>query len=722
MYDENNAKQQEAINQLVEKVSSYSRPEDIELLVKACKFTIDAHGSQLRQSGDPYYQHPFAVAEIIAEMNFDSASVITALLHDTVEDTIVTLDVIEKEFGNHIARLVDGVTKLTKIEYQPDHIRQAENFRKLLVAMSEDIRVLLIKLADRLHNMRTLKYIKAPEKRMRIAHETMEVYAPLAERMGIQKIKNELQDTAFAELHPEAYNSIINRLEFLRTEGKPIVDHIVNEIKSKMDENNINASVYGREKTACSIWHKMERKNIGFEQLSDIIAFRIIVANTEACYHALGVIHSSYSMIPGGFKDFVSTPKDNGYKSLHTIVIGPNRQRIEVQIRTEEMHKVAELGVAAHWVYKQGEKFSTEGTQFKWIRELLKILEQAQSEPEDFLQNTKMEMYYDQVFCFTPKGKLIQLPRLATPIDFAYAVHSDVGNTCVGAKVNGKIAPLKTQLQNGDQVDIITSKNQVPSPSWEKFVATGKARSEIRRFVRLQQRQEYINLGRAILAKSVKNEGLEFSEKELENGLEVFNRKTLEDLYASIGEGVIARHDVVNFLKQKQKPESAIKKKLSFFKFKKKPKKETISINGLIAGMAVHFGGCCHPLPGDKIVGIVHTGKGITIHTIECDTLENYTSTPERWIEVSWSSNDGEENYTGRVKAILNHSPGSLADVTTVVAKNMGNITNIKVVTRSVDFFELILDVQVKGAKHLSNIITALRSLSCVHSVERAKM
>jgi GTP diphosphokinase / guanosine-3',5'-bis(diphosphate) 3'-diphosphatase len=710
---------------LVERVKSYTPNLNEALLVKACEFSKEAHGSQKRESGDPYYQHPLEVAGIMAEMKLDTASIITALLHDTVEDTDVTLEDIEKEFGSEVAKLVDGVTKLTKIEFQPDHIRQAENFRKLLVAMSEDIRVLLVKLADRIHNMRTISYVKSPEKRLRIAHETMEIYAPLAERIGIQKIKNELQELSFRELHPEAHKSIVSRLEYLRKEGNTLVGRIVEHIEHTLQEADLKATVKGREKTPCSIWQKMERKSINFEQLSDIMAFRIMVETIPECYQALGAIHSAYHMIPNGFKDFISTPKDNGYKSLHTIVLGPEQQRIEIQIRTYEMHEIAEMGVAAHWGYKQGNLFLVDGKQYRWLRELLSILEQA-SGPEEFLENTKLEMYYEQVFCFTPKGNLIDLPRGATPVDFAYAVHSDVGHNCVGAKINGRIVPLRTQLQNGDQVEIIRSKTQVPSPAWEKFVVTGKARAEIKRFLRTQQREEYISLGKAILSKALRQEGHELTEKILEPAIKAYKNKSIDDIYASVGEGTVTRSDILKILfpDRKAAAESIKKNPFSFLGFKNKVlrnEENAISIKGLIPGMAMHFAGCCHPLPGDRIVGIVHTGKGITIHTLDCDMLENYSSTPERWIDISWEKETNEEYHTGRIKAILTHEAGSLATLANTIAKDLGNISNLKIVSRSTDFFEIMVDIDVRGTKHLSTIIASLRGKSCIHSVERYK-
>ncbi len=711
--------------ELVEKVKAYDPTADEDIINRAYVYSMKMHGTQKRASGDPYFVHPLEVANILTDMKLDTATIATALLHDTVEDTLATLEDIEKHFGGEIKGLVDGVTKLSRIETKSENAKQAENFRKLLVALSEDIRVLLVKLADRLHNMQTLEHIKNPDKRARIAHETLEIYAPLAERIGMRRLKDELQDLSFKELFPEAREGIINRLNFLREQGKAAVDKTVRQIETVLHENGLpNAKVQGREKKPYSIWKKMETKNMSFEQLSDIVAFRIMVDSVAECYQALGIVHSQYHTIPGQFKDYISTPKINGYRSIHTSVIGPAQQRIEVQIRTENMHDEAEYGLAAHWTYKQQRGLGTDGKQFRWVRELLDILERSAG-PEEFLENTKLEMYHDQVFCFTPKGDVIALPRGATPVDFAYAVHSGVGDTCVGAKVNSRIVPLRVQLKNGDQVEIITSKAQTPSPAWERFVVTGKARAEIRKFVRTQQRTEYINLGKAILTKTFKNENEEFDEKLLQPILHIFNKKLVEDLIAEVGEGIINRSQVFEAVfpdKRKKTEETSKKSNGSILdKFtKKKAKSNPIPIKGLIPGMAIHFAGCCHPIPGDKIVGIVTTGKGITIHTTDCETLENFSDTPERWMEVAWDvAGGGEVKHVGRVKASVSHETGGLATVTNSIAKDLGNINNIKILNRSSDFFEIILDIEVKDLKHLNNIIANLKAKDVVQSIER---
>ena len=709
---------------LLKKIKAYLPNFDPIKMVKACEFTKNAHADQIRASGEPYYNHPFAVAIILADMHMDEASIITALLHDTVEDTNITLEDITTQFGSDVARLVDGVTKLDKIQFQPDNIREGENFRKLLLAMSEDIRVLIVKLADRLHNMRTINFL-SEEKAKRIALATMEIYAPLAERIGMQKIKNELQDLSFAKLYPEERQSIINRLEYLRQDDGSVVDKIETQIKKTITDFDISASVKGREKTPCSIWQKMKQKDISFEQLSDIIAFRVIVNDVIDCYQALGIIHAAYHMIPGSFKDYISTPKDNGYRSLHTVVVGPDKQRIEIQIRTKEMHDINEWGVAAHWGYKQTVDLTSqvEGKQFRWVRELLNIVENSES--EDFLENTKLEMYEDQVFCFTPKGEIIALPKGATPVDFAYALHSDIGNTCVGSKVNGRIVPLQFKLENGDQVEVMTSKKQVPSISWERFIVTGKAKSEVQRFIRSKQKKEYLSLGKAILNKFFTQEGLEFKEEEAINYLAIFHKKTLEDLYSAVGEGTISRDEVLKVMQGKKKSKlNKFTEKFAFLKFKKKTQavESSIPIKGMIPGMAVNFAACCHPLPGDQIVGVFHSGKGIAVHTADCDMLENFSEMPEKLIEISWDKDSKETKHIGRLKITLSHEPNSLATVCSVIGRHNCSISNLKVMNRSSDFFEIIIDIEVMGITQLTNIIASLRSKECIHHVERFKI
>ncbi len=574
--------------------------------------------------------------------------------------------------------------------------------------------------------MRTLHHIEDPEKRRRIATETMDIYAPLAARIGMQEMKSELEDLAFAEINPDARNSILARLDFLRKQGGDVVSRVITQLGSTLAEAGIKATVLGREKTPYSVWRKMWHHEVGFEQLSDIMAFRVIVDSVEQCYQTLGVVHSAYAVVPDRFKDHISTPKPNGYRSLHTGVFGPERQRIEMQIRTREMHEIAEHGVAAHWIYKQGAG-RTDGRQYRWVRELLDILETAAG-PEEFLEHTKLEMFRDQVFCFTPRGDLINLPQGATAVDFAYAVHSEVGDSCVGVKINGRMMPLRTPLGNGDQVEIITSKAQTPSPTWERFVVTGKARSRIRRFIRSKERDQYVQLGRAILDRAFREEGYEFSNKALDGILKVFKVGGVDDLCAKVGAGHHTGRDVVEAVfpgvrKKKRKDEKVVPlARARSRKAKKKGKGAAIPIKGLIPGMAVHFAFCCHPLPGDRIVGIVTTGKGVTIHTIDCDALGNYAETPERWLDVAWEmDSESLDVHVARVHLTVLNEPGSLGSLSTVIARNEGNISNLKITERSPEFFDMVIDIEVRDVKHLTNIIAALRATPVINSVERAR-
>ncbi len=708
--------------ELVERIKAYDPGADEDLVNRAYVYAMKLHGKQTRESGDPYFSHPIEVAGILTDLKLDESSIVTALLHDLVEDTDTSLDDIERLFGKEIARLVDGVTKLTRLELQSEQSRHAENFRKLVLAMSEDIRVLLVKLADRLHNMQTLHYVQSPEKRRRIARETMEIYAPLAERIGMQRFKDELLDLSFAELNPDARASILARLEFLKGHGDDLPPRIIDQLKRGLAEEGVEAWVSGRMKTPYSIWSKMRHKDVAFEQLSDIMAFRIVVAGVPECYRALGALHGHYPVVPGRFKDFISTPKPNGYQSVHTGLIGPERQRIEIQIRTRDMHDVAEFGVAAHWKYKQGD-FKIDGRQYRWLRELLEILEHA-SNPEEFLEHTKLEMFQDQVFCFTPKGDLIALPGGATPVDFAYAVHSEVGDTCVGAKVNGRILPLRNKLQNGDQVEILTSKAQTPSPDWEKFVVSGKAKARIRRFVHLKEREQYGELGRQMLQKAFREEDYEFTEKALAGVLKKFRCTSVDELCTLVGKGNHTAREVLVAVFPGVKQ---VARSMRVWPFRRgrgrgdKAKKSKLPIKGLIPGMAVHYAQCCHPLPGERIVGIVTTGKGVTVHTIDCETLESFQDTPERWVDIAWEVDEDSEALIGRLHLMVANEPGSLGDLSTIIGKNHGNISNLKITNRSVDFFEMLVDVEVQDAKHLNDIIAALRATPVIISVERAR-
>ncbi|MBL8643827.1 MAG: bifunctional (p)ppGpp synthetase/guanosine-3',5'-bis(diphosphate) 3'-pyrophosphohydrolase [Rhodospirillaceae bacterium] len=711
--------------ELVERVKAYDPNADEDAINRAYVYAMKMHGSQKRASGDPYFSHPIEVAGILTNYKLDASSIVTALLHDIVEDTLATLEDIRKLFGDEVARLVDGVTKLAKIHIQNIETKQAENFRKFLLAMSADIRVLLVKLADRLHNMRTLHFIKDPAKRRAIALETMEIYAPLAERIGMQEVKTELEDLAFAEMNPDARASILTRLKFLELHGGELVGKIMDELDQVIAKAGIKGYISGREKTAYSIWRKMQVKEVSFEQLSDIMAFRIMLDSVEDCYRVLGIIHTAYRMVPGRFKDYISTPKRNGYRSIHTAVIGPLKHRIEIQIRTTDMHNIAELGVAAHWRYKHDEgddaSAAVAGKQYSWLRELLEILEHTQN-PQEFLEHTKLEMFQDQVFCFSPKGDLIALPRGASTVDFAYAVHSEVGDTCVGAKVNGRIVPLRTKLQNGDQVEIVTSKAQKPSPEWETFVVTGKARAHIRRRIRSDARNEYIRFGKSILEKVFQKEGYELTQKGLQGALEKLGLSSLDDLYAKVGEGrVFGREVLIAIYPGARTDADDNVVNLSQARTRLAGDEVSVPIRGLTPGMAVHVSDCCHPLPGDRIVGIREPGKGVAVHTIDCETLKEYADASDRWIDLSWDTDRSKEAHIGRLLLTVANEPGALGTLSTVIAKNNGNINNLRFTKRSADFFEMIVDIEVSGVKHLTNIIAALRAMPAINAVNRAR-
>jgi guanosine-3',5'-bis(diphosphate) 3'-pyrophosphohydrolase len=719
--------------ELTRRIHDYDPKADTTLIDAAYDLAEKAHSTQRRENGDPYFSHPVAVAGILAGYRLDVASIATALLHDVVEDTTYKLDQIESRFGKEIAGLVDGVTKLTRLELQSDRTKQAENFRKLVLAMSRDIRVLLVKLADRLHNMRTLHFVRDPERRKRISRETMEIYAPLAERIGMDAIKTELQTLAFTQLEPEAYDTILARLNFLRGQGADVIDDVRRELIQVCRAAGVEPiEIMGREKSPFSIWEKMHRRNVAFEQLSDIMAFRIVVQTKADCYAALGAVHSAYPVIAGRFKDYISTPKSNGYQSLHTGVTlrQPRNQKIEVQIRTAEMNDVAENGVASHWVYKAPDK-KVDGTdvqRFRWVQDLLEILEDSTA-PDEFLENTKLELYADQVFCFTPKGQLIQLPRGATPVDFAYAVHSQVGDTCVGAKVNGRLMPLRHHLENGDQVEIMTARGGTPSPQWDRFVVTGKARARIRRFIHQEQRQQTRDTGRVELTKAFRQAGVDGSEKALEPALKVLKLATTDDLYIGVGNGNLLAKDVVHAaypeLRQAARAPRMISPMLPRGKLPARHDHD-MPVTGLVPGMAFTFAGCCHPVPGDEIVGIVTTGKGVTIHGRDCQTLTAFAATPERFIDVDWNYEVAAKadlkasGHTARISVIAANEQGALADISNAVAKQDGAIANLKIVSRQQDFMEALIDVDVRDIAHLSKVIVGLRGLKTIKGVERA--
>lgn len=705
--------------ELVERVKSYDPNADEEALNRAYTFALKVHGAQKRESGESYFSHPVEVAGILTEYKMDSATIIAALLHDTVEDTAASYNDISLLFGEDVAKLVAGVTKLDKLQVKSEASKQAENFQKFVLAMSEDIRVLLIKLADRLHNMRTLG-VRKPEKRHKVALETMEIYVPLAERIGMQNLKDQLEDLAFKYLHPEAYESISARLKFLRDQGKEDVQKIIDQLYKDLDENHIKGKITGREKRPYSIWRKMQKQNISFEQVCDVMAFRIVVKSIEECYQTLGVVNTKYPMIPGRYKDYISTPKQNGYRSLHTGVIGPLNQRIEVQIRTEEMHQVAEYGLAAHWEYKQGQH--REGRQYRWLRELLDLMSHC-SDPNEFLEHTKMAMYQDQVFCFSPKGDLVTLPKGATAIDFAYAVHSGVGDSTVGVKINGKIKPLRTTLQNGDQIEILTAKNQTPSPEWERIATTAKAKASIRRFLRTQKRTHYIESARTMFTNTCKEYGnLTWSEKDLIPLLTTYKQNTPEDLLAVIGEGLVPFSEAFHLIHPEQK--LLLRRAINFFKKAKTEKihDKSMPVSGLIPGIALSFAKCCHPVPGDKIVGIVTTGKGVTIHAQDCPVLDKFSEEPERWLDVSWNEEVVKDKVMPvRVKIGLEDKPESLNELLCVISKHNAAVSNFSTLCRSNGWSEIYLDIEVKNSEHLDVLLQALRAFKKVSFATRVR-
>jgi GTP diphosphokinase / guanosine-3',5'-bis(diphosphate) 3'-diphosphatase len=720
---------------LVERVRSYNPNTNEDLLNRAYVYAMKAHGSQTRASGDPYFSHPLEVAAILTDLKLDDATIVAALLHDTIEDTEATRAEIDQIFGHEIGALVDGLTKLKRLELVSREAKQAENLRKLLLAIADDVRVLLVKLADRLHNMRTLEFVP-PASRQRIAEETLDIYAPLAGRMGMQEMREELEDLSFRTLDPEAYSVVKHRLDALAERNRNLIGEIESQLSKNLRENGLTARVYGRRKQPFSIWTKMERKSIGFEQLSDIFAFRVAMPDLESCYRALGVVHTTWPVVPGRFKDYISTPKQNDYRSIHTTVIGPGNQRVELQIRTEEMHQIAEFGIAAHAFYKDGvgsptELLKRESNAFAWLRRTVRILSES-SNPEEFLEHTKLELFHDQVFCFTPKGKLIALPRHANVIDFAYAVHTDVGNSAVGCKINGKFAPLSSELQNGDEVEVLTSEAQSAPPSaWESLAVTGKARAAIRRATRTAVRDQYAGLGRRIVERLFERTKLDYADDKLKGALPRLARASIDDVMAAVGRGEMKASDVARAMypdyKEERVARYGAKKSLAVKLKLKSPaaaepvrSPSAIPIRGINSDLPVKFAPNGGAVPGDRIVGIVSPGEGITIYPIQSPALKDFEEEPERWLDVRWDVDESTpQRFPARIKIDNVNEPGSLAQVATVIAEHDGNIDNISMSRRSPDFTELIIDLEVYDLKHLSAIINQLRAKAVVARVER---
>ncbi len=689
--------------ELVERVRAYHPDVDEDRLNRAYVYTVQMHGAQKRASGDPYFSHPVEVAGLMTDLKMDEDTIITALLHDTVEDTLTSIEDVEARFGPEVARLVDGVTKLSKIEAQTEDERAAENLRKFLLAISDDIRVLLVKLADRLHNMRTLHFIKSPEKRRRIAKETMDIYAPLAERIGMYEYMREMQLLAFEQLEPDAYKTITDRLADIRKKADVEIDQISQTMAWEMEQAGLTIQISGREKHPFSIWKKMQERHIAFEQLTDINAFRVITETPEDCYRALGVLHRRWQMVPGRFKDFISTPKRNGYKSIHTTIMFAKNMRVEVQIRSKDMHRSSEYGYAAHWAYKQADK--ADG-QAGWIRDLIEILDTSH-DAEDLLENTRMAMYQDRIFAFTPKGALHQLPKGSTVVDFAYAVHTDLGDKTVGAKLNGRHVPLRTQLANGDMVEILKSKVQQPEPTWLNFVTTGKARAAIRRHVRHRERDELIAIGRKLFDEIVQRTPAKIGKKAIAAAIKKLGLETEDDLMHAVGAGKITDRALMVALVPGFEDESA---DADF------PNQErAISIRGLTPGVGYHLGDCCHPIPGDRIVGLRLPDQPVEVHTIECDRLASGVDAD--WVDLSWGQ--GSDGASARLRVVIHNRPGTLGEIAGIFGYHKANIINLRMTARDSEFHTFEVDLEVHDLPHLMRIISALRSSDAVATADR---
>jgi GTP pyrophosphokinase len=725
--------------ELVERVKRYNPRADEDLLNRAYVYAMKAHGTQKRASGDPYFSHPLEVAAILTELRVDDETIAAAMLHDTIEDTETTRTDIESRFGEDIATLVEGLTKIKKLDLVSKKAAQAENLRKMLLAVAEDARVLLVKLADRLHNMRTLHYVP-PDKRARIAEETLEIYAPLAGRIGMQEMREELEEICFRVLMPDAHMMVMQRLEAFRSRAGPIIAFIENDLRGKLAANGIEGDVKGREKRPYSIWRKMERKSVSFEQLPDILGFRVMVGNIPDCYRVLGIVHNAWPFVPGRFKDYISTPKQNDYRSIHTTVVGPKHQRVELQIRTQAMDEIAEYGIAAHALYKdqsvaeRDAVLGKEARAYNWLRRTIETLAEGDN-PEEFIEHTKLELFHDQVFCFTPKGLLITLPRSATPIDFAYAVHTDVGNHAVGCRINGRNAPLTSELRNGDEVEILTSEAQVPPPAWESLVVTGKARSSIRRATREAVRKQFAGLGRRIIERAFERMGKPQSEEKLASVVRRLARPGLEDVYAAVGRGELHSGDVVkavfpDFKEETPKTAAGLNGAGWFgvqgadeVKFKV-PGKEggasALPIRGLSDDLPVRFAPGGGPVPGERIVGILTPGEGITIYPIQSPSLSAFDEEPWRWLDVRWDVEEGERRrYPARLIVSVINEPGSLAEVARVMAETDANIDNIEMRSKTKDFREMLFDIEVWNIKHLAAIITDLKAKPMIANVDR---
>ncbi|WP_368184760.1 bifunctional (p)ppGpp synthetase/guanosine-3',5'-bis(diphosphate) 3'-pyrophosphohydrolase [Aestuariibius sp. HNIBRBA575] len=692
---------------LIARIRVYNPNTNEDLIRRAFAFGAEMHDGQTRHSGEPYFTHPIAVAGILAEQQMDDATIITALLHDTIEDTKAAFSDVEELFGREIAELVDGVTKLTNLQLNSTETKQAENFRKLFMATSRDLRVTLVKLADRLHNMRTIKSMR-PEKQAQKARETMDIYAPLGGRMGMQWMREELEDLAFRVLNPEGRNSIIRRFITLQRETGDVIEKITADMRHVLAEANISADVYGRAKKPYSIWRKMQEKELGFSRLSDIYGFRVITQSEADCYRTLGAIHQRWRAVPGRFKDYISQPKSNGYRSIHTTVSGRDGKRVEVQIRTHEMHEVAETGVAAHWSYRQGERvenrFAVDPA--RWIASISERLGEGQEDSE-FLEAVKLEMYQDQVFCFTPKGEVIKLPRGGTPIDFAYAIHTRIGHACVGAKVDHLRVPLWTRLKNGQSIEIITAEGQTPQATWIDIAVTGKAKAAIRRALREEDRERYIRLGRELARVAFENVGKKSTDKALKTAAKALVLNGMDDLLARLGSAELTSREVVRAIY----PDLAEREGDEV--------DQRRAVVGLDAGWTHRRANCCQPVPGERIVGITYRGEGVVVHAIDCEVLADYEGQPERWVDLHWQEGNHKSVNTITFDLAITNDAGVLGRICTLIGEQSANISNLTFIDRKPDYYRLLVDVDLRDTQHLHRIMTALEADSNVATIAR---
>ncbi|ROU02718.1 RelA/SpoT family protein [Histidinibacterium lentulum] len=693
---------------LIGLVRSYNPGSDGDLIARAWAFGEEMHAGQFRRSGEPYFTHPVAVAAILAEMQMDDATIVTALLHDTIEDTRASFATVEAQFGRDIASLVDGVTKLTNLQLSSTETKQAENFRKLFMATSRDLRVTLVKLADRLHNMRTIKSMK-PEKQAQKARETMDIYAPLAGRMGMQWMREELEDLAFRVLNPAARESIMRRFLTLQKETGDVVEKITADMEAELEKAGIAAEVYGRAKKPYSIWRKMQEKEQGFSRLSDIYGFRVITDNEEACYCALGAIHRRWRAVPGRFKDYISQPKSNGYRSIHTTVSGRDGKRVEVQIRTHAMHEVAETGVAAHWSYRDGERvenpFAVDPQ--RWIATLTSQLD-AGHDHDEFLDMVKLEMYTDQVFCFTPKGDVIKLPRGATPIDFAYAVHTKVGHACVGAKVDGLRVPLWTRLKNGQSVDIVTAEGQTPQSTWIEIAVTGRAKAAIRRRLREEDRERFIKLGRELARVAFENVGKKATDKALRTAARALALEDTDELLERLGSAELTSREVVRAIY----PELVDAGRGEEIEAGR-------AVVGLSSGSHYARAPCCQPVPGERIVGITSRGRGVIVHAIDCEVLARYEDHMDRWVDLHWQEGTHPAANAVTLDLAITNDAGVLGRICTLIGEQSANISHLEFIDRKPDYYRLLMDVDLRDVEHLHRVMTALEADTNVAFIER---